>query len=61
VIRLPIFLLVLLFYSAAAQAYVEPPVLKAQVEAGKLPPIEDRLPKTPLTVPLEAQGLEPGD
>ena len=60
-IRLPIFLLLLLFYSAAAQAYVEPPVLKAQVEAGKLPPIEDRLPKTPLTVQLEAQGLEPGD
>ena len=60
-IRLPIVLLLLLSVSTAAQAYIEPPILKEQVEAGKLPAIVDRLPKAPLVVQLGAQGLEPGD
>jgi peptide/nickel transport system substrate-binding protein len=39
--------------AAAAQSkYVEPPVLEAEVKAGKLPPVAKRLPENPLVVKL---------
>jgi peptide/nickel transport system substrate-binding protein len=39
--------------SAAAAPYVETPILKIDVVAGKLPPVAERLPKNPLVVKLE--------
>lgn len=59
--RLVLLILLLLLAPTSAQAYFEPPALMEQIEAGKLPPIEQRLPQTPLVVPLAAQGLEPGE
>lgn len=46
--------------AAAAGSYVETPTLKAQVEEGKLPPIEQRLPTNPRVIDLEAMGRESG-
>ncbi len=43
-----------------AAAYEEPPFLAAKVEAGALPPIDQRLPATPLVVDLAAMGKVPG-
>ncbi|MGE0212833.1 MAG: ABC transporter substrate-binding protein [Parvibaculaceae bacterium] len=45
---------------ALAGGYVETPVLEADVKAGKLPPIEQRLPVNPRVVDLAAMGKEPG-
>ncbi len=59
--RLVVLTLLLLLAPLSARAYIEPPALMEQIEAGKLPPIEERLPRTPLVVPLAAQGLEPGE
>ena len=39
---------------------VEPPVLRDEVGAGKLPPLERRLPQEPLVVPLGEAGTTPG-
>ncbi len=44
----------------ATAAMVETPSLAEEVKAGKLPPVESRVPETPLTVPLEGEGLSPG-
>lgn len=51
-------LLLTLVASAAAQAdYNEAPQLASQVEAGELPPVEERLPETPRVVePVERVG-----
>ena len=43
--------------SESVSKYRESPVLKARVEAGELPPVEERLPKEPLVVqPVEKVG-----
>jgi peptide/nickel transport system substrate-binding protein len=48
--------------SAAAPAvtYQETPSLAAEVAAGSLPPVEKRLPTTPLVVDMKAEGKLPG-
>jgi peptide/nickel transport system substrate-binding protein len=46
--------------AGAASAYVEPPSLVDAVKAGRLPPVEERLPKTPSVVDLAEMGREPG-
>ncbi|HZM36990.1 MAG TPA: ABC transporter substrate-binding protein [Burkholderiales bacterium] len=43
-----------------AQTYVEPPSLAAEVKAGKLPPVDRRLPREPLVVPLGEDGTSLG-
>lgn len=43
-----------------ASAYVEPPSLAEAVNAGSLPPVNERLPKTPLVVDLAGMEREPG-
>src|SRR4051812_8171616 len=49
--------MLLLATAASAADYREAPVLAAQVAAGKLPPVAQRLPEHPLVVkPLEAVG-----
>ena len=50
-LRLP--LVLLLLWIGAARAQPEVPALEALVAAGKLPPVEKRLPLRPLVVPLE--------
>jgi peptide/nickel transport system substrate-binding protein len=39
---------------------VETPMLRAAVEAGKLPPVQQRVPATPLVVKLDSPGREIG-
>ena len=39
--------LLLFFWVASAWAFIETPMLKPEVEAGKLPPVEKRLPQNP--------------
>ena len=46
--------------TGAAWAFVEPPSLADAVKAGTLPPVDERLPKTPYTVDLAEMGREPG-
>ncbi|HJS32678.1 MAG TPA: ABC transporter substrate-binding protein [Alphaproteobacteria bacterium] len=41
-------------------AYIEPPSLAAEVAAGRLPPIGQRLPETPLTAMPEGKDMELG-
>ncbi|TVR80217.1 MAG: ABC transporter substrate-binding protein [Rhodospirillales bacterium] len=41
-------------------AFIEPPALEAEVSAGTLPPVAERLPQTPQVVDLAAQGKEVG-
>ncbi len=50
----------LLVPPAAGVPYVETPSLKAEVDAGKLPPVAERLPKNPRVIDLEAMGRESG-
>jgi peptide/nickel transport system substrate-binding protein len=45
---------------AAATPFLEPPRLADAVEAGRLPPVDERLPKTPLIVDVAGMGREPG-
>ncbi|MBI4123367.1 MAG: ABC transporter substrate-binding protein [Betaproteobacteria bacterium] len=40
--------------------FIEPPALRNEVAAGKLPPLEKRLPQEPLVVPLDAAGTSLG-
>ena len=47
-------------FSALAHAYQEPPALLDQVKAGKLPPVDKRVPLKPLVVPLGADGTSIG-
>jgi peptide/nickel transport system substrate-binding protein len=51
---------VLLALPALALDPIEPPVLAAQVAAGKLPPAADRLPKVPAIARLDEPGLSAG-
>ena len=46
--------------SAGAEAFIDSPVLAARVAAGKLPPIEQRLPEKPRVIDVAAMGREPG-
>ncbi len=48
-------LLILLISPLAAQEYNESPVLAAMVAAGELPPVAERLPATPIVVPVEVE------
>lgn len=50
----------LMAMAGAAQAYVEPPSLVDAVQAGKLPPVDERLPENPNVVDLTELGREPG-
>lgn len=43
-----------------AAPYVETPVLKIDVAAGKLPPVTDRLPRNPAVASLDGEGLTVG-
>lgn len=52
-------LLASVFAEAAAQRFVEPTSLLEAVKAGKLPPVEKRLPATPLVAEF-ADGRSPG-
>jgi peptide/nickel transport system substrate-binding protein len=45
---------------AGANSYIETPILEAQVSAGELPPVAERLPGEPRVIDLEAMGREPG-
>ena len=53
-------LLLLLLFASPAWALVEPPALLEQVRAGKLPPVEKRVPQKPLVVPLGEAGTSLG-
>ncbi|SFK61201.1 peptide/nickel transport system substrate-binding protein, partial [Pseudovibrio ascidiaceicola] len=44
--------LTLPFLAANGWAYNEAPMLKQLVEAGQLPPVEERLPKNPRVIPV---------
>ena len=54
------FALALLASQAANAALVETPSLAADIAAGKVPPIAERLPKTPLLTKLAREDWEPG-
>ena len=58
VVTLTLGLLILVSFSlVSAQEYHEAPALKAKVEAGELPPVEERLPANPLVLePLNEVG-----
>lgn len=51
---------VLLALPVQALEPIEPPVLAAQVAAGKLPPVVDRLPKVPAIAQTDEPGLSTG-
>ncbi len=53
-------LLASLVSPAAAQTYIETPMLATEVDAGRLPPVAKRLPEHPLDVAKLLPGLEPG-
>ncbi|HXH03100.1 MAG TPA: ABC transporter substrate-binding protein [Candidatus Competibacteraceae bacterium] len=56
-----LFMLLPLAPMAQAQPQpIEPPFLRAEVEAGRLPPVAERLPRQPLVDELAARGLKPG-
>ena len=46
--------------TATAQTWIETPSLEGDVKAGKLPPVAERLPKSPRVIDLPALGREPG-
>jgi peptide/nickel transport system substrate-binding protein len=48
--------LILALFASSALAAGEPPMLMDEVKAGKLPPVEKRLPQKPLVVPLGEAG-----
>jgi peptide/nickel transport system substrate-binding protein len=52
--------LLTLTFATIASAIDEPPLLQDAVKAGKLPPMEQRLPKVPLVVPLAEMKRTPG-
>ena len=51
-VGMKLFLALLLCCSSSAWAYLESPALAEQVKAGKLPPVDKRLPQKPLVVTL---------
>jgi peptide/nickel transport system substrate-binding protein len=57
----PLLLALAAILPATAQAYQEAPALAAQVKAGKLPPVDERLPKDPEVVtPVQSVGTYGG-
>ena len=52
--------LLLLFFAGAARAFVEPPSLAEEVRAGKLPPVDKRLPEQPLVMRMAETGHHGG-
>jgi peptide/nickel transport system substrate-binding protein len=58
--RMGRFLLLLFFFCGSAKALVETPMLAEEVAARKLPPVRERVPETPLVVPMDAKGVQPG-
>ena len=52
--------LLLLLVALPVFAQVEPPMLKAEVTSGKLPPVQKRLPQQPLVVKVENPGKHGG-
>jgi peptide/nickel transport system substrate-binding protein len=46
--------------AVASQNLVDPPMLRLEVTSGKLPPLEKRLPQTPLVVQVEQPGKHGG-
>ena len=56
-----VFVLMLLgALDARAADYIETPIFAADVAAGKLPPVSQRVPKNPRRIDLTAMGREPG-
>jgi peptide/nickel transport system substrate-binding protein len=55
---LKLLLAAFLFFSGEAAALVETPMLKDDVAAGKLPPVEKRLPQNPRVMVLEAGKVQ---
>ncbi|TVR99564.1 MAG: ABC transporter substrate-binding protein [Rhodospirillales bacterium] len=53
-------LLLAIALALPAAAFIEPPALEAEVAAGRLPPVAERLPRTPAVVDLPALGKEVG-
>src|SRR3954471_17511360 len=51
------FAVVLMVIATSALGAGEPPMFMEQVKAGKLPPVEKRLPQKPLVVPLNAGAV----
>jgi peptide/nickel transport system substrate-binding protein len=49
-----------LMASPAFAAMTEVPSLAEAVKAGKLPPVDQRIPENPMVVPLDGEGLSPG-
>jgi peptide/nickel transport system substrate-binding protein len=47
-------------FGVAAQAQMEPPIIAEQVRKGELPPMTERLPKTPHVTRLAETGRAPG-
>jgi len=45
---------------AVPTRYIEPPVLAERVAKGELPPVEERLPKTPAVARMDQPGMTPG-
>ena len=48
-------------FAGSAHAYLESPALAEQVKAGRLPPVDKRLPLKPLVVPLGEGGTSVGN
>jgi peptide/nickel transport system substrate-binding protein len=46
--------------AAAAASYIEPPALAADVAAGRLPPVAERLPQEPAVAAFSRPGQTPG-
>ncbi|HSR71877.1 MAG TPA: ABC transporter substrate-binding protein [Kiloniellales bacterium] len=46
---------------AAAAELAEPPLIAARVESGRLPPMAERLPESPMVVPLDGPDLALGE
>ena len=46
--------------TAQAEGFTDSPTLAAQVAAGKLPPLDQRLPAKPRIIDVGAMGREPG-
>ena len=53
--------LALLLWTTQASAYLEPPALAEQVKAGRLPPVDKRVPLKPLVVPFGDAGTSIGN
>jgi peptide/nickel transport system substrate-binding protein len=61
--RIGLFFLAAWLWTVPAMAvgtYLETPGLEAAVEAGELPPVEQRLPRNPRVIDLDELGREPG-